>query len=236
MAPPCFVRLTRLAIALSLLSIYLSCHTGFSPSTSFTLLASILYTSPFFITRIERLCKFNTMEKPQESELRSEIVPPTETPEVERIIPEEGGNYDVDGLPLGSTIPSTGSAGLEVEEEDDEQSIHSSVSSPPCNSLGTESESPNHCFRSKESSECSISDDEGLIEIALSDGHCVAPRESDRLFIPSQPEMERGLSPETVFRQHGIMELLSETYEEDNLIEIDIARGSIKCSRLEIEA
>ncbi|CAD5193492.1 unnamed protein product [Musa acuminata subsp. malaccensis] len=48
--------------------------------------------------------------------------------------------------------------------------------------------------------------------------------------------MKRGLLPETAFRQHGIMELLSEIYEEDNLIEIDIARGSIKCSRLEIEA
>ncbi|URD85061.1 hypothetical protein MUK42_16377 [Musa troglodytarum] len=209
-------------------------------SKSLELKACTVTPPPLALPReseIKRLCKFNTLEKPQESELGSEIAPPINgTLEVKRITPEEGGNYDVVGLLLGSTNPSTGSAGLEVEEEDDEQSIDSLVSSPPSNSLGTESESPNHCFPSKESSECSISDDEGLIEIALSDGHCVAPRESDRLFIPSQPEMKRGLLPETVFRQHGIMELLSDIYEEDNLIEIDIARGSIKCSRLEIEA
>lgn len=79
------------------------------------------------------------------------------------------------------------------------------------------------------SSDCSISDDESLIEIEL------RPQEPKGVFRGSEAEF----SPESVFSQHGLMELFSEINEmneEDNLIEIDISIGSIKCSRLEIEA
>ncbi|MFQ6620083.1 hypothetical protein Gotur_000434 [Gossypium turneri] len=45
--------------------------------------------------------------------------------------------------------------------------------------------------------------------------------------------------PECIFQQRSLMELLAELNdmnEEDNLIEIDISMGSIKCSSFEIEA
>ncbi|KAJ0981936.1 hypothetical protein J5N97_010191 [Dioscorea zingiberensis] len=74
------------------------------------------------------------------------------------------------------------------------------------------------------SPETEESDDENLIEITLPDGHYKAPEEK----------------PETILLQQmseGLMELLSDIIEEDNLIEIDINMGSIKCSRpLEMKA
>nr|GLL23067.1 uncharacterized protein LOC109187566 isoform X1 [Ipomoea trifida] len=61
-----------------------------------------------------------------------------------------------------------------------------------------------HC-----SSDCSISDEESLIELALPSGHFL------------------GL-------QKPAVDLFAEINEEDNMIEIDISMGSIKCSRFEI--
>ncbi|CAA6657322.1 unnamed protein product [Spirodela intermedia] len=66
------------------------------------------------------------------------------------------------------------------------------------------------------SPESSISDEESLIEITLQSGH--------------------SLSAELVVHQQGLLELLTEIIEEDNLIEIDLAAGSVKCSRLGIKA
>lgn len=90
------------------------------------------------------------------------------------------------------------------------------------------------------SSECStesVSDDESLIEISLPDGQYYSEDDSK----PDYSEKPKGeliwdLLPESVFKQTGLMELLSEISEEDNMIEIDIARGSIKCSSLGIMA
>jgi hypothetical protein len=65
----------------------------------------------------------------------------------------------------------------------------------------------------------SISDEESLIEISLPSGHLVDQHKQE-------------------FNQQSLMELLeefNEMYEEENLIEIDISIGSIKCSRFEIE-
>ncbi|KAJ0102047.1 hypothetical protein Patl1_03954 [Pistacia atlantica] len=75
-----------------------------------------------------------------------------------------------------------------------------------------------------DSSDSVSEDDEnedGLIEIAIPNS-----KSSDFL-------------PESIFNQQGLMELLAdinEVNEEENLIEIDISEGSIKCSRFEIEA
>ncbi|OAY73480.1 GPALPP motifs-containing protein 1-like [Ananas comosus] len=70
-------------------------------------------------------------------------------------------------------------------------------------------------------------DDESLIEIALPEGS-YAGDDGDG------PDLSE-FSPESVLKQNGLMDqLLAEISEEDNLIEIDIARGSIKCSRLGI--
>ncbi|RWV91955.1 hypothetical protein GW17_00045718 [Ensete ventricosum] len=98
---------------------------------------------------------------------------------------------------------------------------------------------PEDACHSTESSEDSISDDENLIEISLPDGHFVAPEKPKALLKPL-PDRRRGsltnLLPDSMLRQHGLMDLLSEINEEDNLIEIDITRGSIKHSTVGIKA
>nr|DAD20226.1 TPA_asm: hypothetical protein HUJ06_021689 [Nelumbo nucifera] len=107
-------------------------------------------------------------------------------------------------------------------------------------STGGESEvdwsSPSNMGQIPGCSDDSISDDDSLIEIELPDGHYVGPKEEPKLRQTfNLPEF----LPESVFRQQGLMELLAEIndmYEEENLIEIDISLGSIKYSRLEIEA
>ncbi|KAL4310519.1 hypothetical protein GQ457_01G007080 [Hibiscus cannabinus] len=70
-------------------------------------------------------------------------------------------------------------------------------------------------------------EEEGLIEID----------------IPSNEEAEQnmqfslpGLLAESVFQQQDLVELLAEINEEENLIEIDISMGSIKCPTSGIEA
>ena len=89
----------------------------------------------------------------------------------------------------------------------------------------------------KESFEGSISDDENLIEIILPDDHFVVP-EVSKAWLKPLPDIIRGLLTnlllEPVLRQHGLMEIVSEI--GDNLIEIDITRGCIKCSRMGIMA
>ncbi|KAJ4762056.1 transmembrane protein [Rhynchospora pubera] len=91
------------------------------------------------------------------------------------------------------------------------------------------------------SSECSTesisdSDDESLIEISLPDGNHVEEHSEPVSEEESNGEFSWDFLPESVFKQSGLMELLSEINEEDNMIELDIARGSIKCSRLGIMA
>ncbi|XP_038974945.1 uncharacterized protein LOC120106125 isoform X2 [Phoenix dactylifera] len=89
------------------------------------------------------------------------------------------------------------------------------------------------------SSRCSeslSSEDEDLIEIAVPDGHYIERKESNALWPRSAADFLPNFLPEAVFRQHGLMELLSEINEDDNLIEIDIVMGSIKCSSLGINA
>ncbi|GMG98757.1 hypothetical protein Nepgr_000597 [Nepenthes gracilis] len=78
----------------------------------------------------------------------------------------------------------------------------------------------------------SISDEESLIEIALTNGHFDGPKQqSQQHHWPDHCSM--------FGRQSLMMELqaeINEMNEEDNLMEIDITMGSIKCSRFEIKA
>lgn len=77
------------------------------------------------------------------------------------------------------------------------------------------------------SSDGSISDEESLIEIALPSGQYVCTPEKEEPKFNLQKKFP------------DLMELLAdmnEMNEEDNLIEIDISMGSIKCSRFGIEA
>lgn len=79
-------------------------------------------------------------------------------------------------------------------------------------------------------------DDDSLIEISLPGSESSGLEEDpDQNLEAKLPD----ILPESIFRQHGLKELLAENNEmneEDNLIEIDISMGSIKCSRFEIEA
>ncbi|WOK94454.1 hypothetical protein Cni_G03156 [Canna indica] len=131
-------------------------------------------------------------------------------------------------------------AATEEEEEDVVAEEKSSRSTSQCSNFDDESSPEDEAYRSTESSEDSISDDENLIEISLPDGHFVASEEPKALLKPLLPDLRRGfptnILPDSVMRQHGLTELLSEINEEDNLIEIDIVRGSIKCSRVAIKA
>ncbi|XP_039015907.1 uncharacterized protein LOC120146406 [Hibiscus syriacus] len=85
------------------------------------------------------------------------------------------------------------------------------------------------------SDEGSISDEDSLIEISLPGGHYVKHKEDE----PNNYNTMHQKFPEPIFQQRSLMELLAELNdmnEEENLIEIDISMGSIKCSRFEIEA
>ncbi|XP_022759847.1 uncharacterized protein LOC111306200 [Durio zibethinus] len=84
----------------------------------------------------------------------------------------------------------------------------------------------------------SITDEDSLIEISLPEGHYVSHKEDEPNKYSMHPKLPDFI-PESIFQQQNLMELLAEfndMNEEDNLIEIDISMGSIKCSRFEIEA
>ncbi|KAG9152607.1 hypothetical protein Leryth_027190 [Lithospermum erythrorhizon] len=107
-------------------------------------------------------------------------------------------------------------------------------------------------------SDGSISDDEeSLIELEIPSGIYVASptqtqngkQEEDKEFISKLSSFHQfnepmfgffGTETKTMFKQQSILDLLREinemSIEEENLIEIDIAMGSIKCPRFEIEA
>ncbi|KAJ0051773.1 hypothetical protein Pint_01839 [Pistacia integerrima] len=135
----------------------------------------------------------------------------------------------------------------EQEGESIEHQIHHEYSNRSSPDLLSESESFNHLSTSEDSevdwpfqdivyqspdcSDGSISDEESLIEIALPSGHYVGHKEE---VVPKFSSLQQ-----SILKQHSLMELLAEINdmnEEDNLIEIDISMGSIKCSRFEIEA
>ncbi|WOH05818.1 hypothetical protein DCAR_0625239 [Daucus carota subsp. sativus] len=121
-----------------------------------------------------------------------------------------------------STIMSLQNKQESLEEEN---AVHESLRSSDSYLESEELSSEGSSWSSQEFSDGSISDEESLIEIALPSGLYVSPKFKLQSF-----------SAEAIlFKQHGLMELLAEINEE-NLIEIDISMGIIKCSRFEIEA
>jgi hypothetical protein len=91
-------------------------------------------------------------------------------------------------------------------------------------------------FQSRECSDGSISDEDSLIEISLPGGHYICDHEEDEVIYNLQNKLP-DFAPGSFFKQHGLMELLAELNEmneEENLIEIDISMGSIKCPRFEL--
>ncbi|KAG4958255.1 hypothetical protein AAZX31_13G006400 [Glycine max] len=123
------------------------------------------------------------------------------------------------------------------------------VSDDKCQEEGlflSTSEEVDHTL-SDECSDGTISDEDSLIEIALPSGHFVGHNQNkedsnskyNNCCTLQQKKRELSSAHEALFNQHSLMEFLAEfneMNEEDNLIEIDIAMGSIKCSRFEIEA
>ncbi|KAJ8554481.1 hypothetical protein K7X08_025159 [Anisodus acutangulus] len=84
----------------------------------------------------------------------------------------------------------------------------------------------------------SISDEESLIEIALPSGQFVNDNPKLSFHQYHQKVFADLVQPESIFQQHCLMDFLadiSDVYEEDNLIDIDISMGSIKCSGYEFQ-
>ncbi|CAM0949827.1 unnamed protein product [Alopecurus aequalis] len=78
-------------------------------------------------------------------------------------------------------------------------------------------------------------DDESLIEISLVDGHYVGQEEQCPTWKKEQ-DLLTGFLPDLMLDKRDFMDIYSEISEEDNMIEIDIARGSIKCTSFGIKA
>ncbi|KAF0920155.1 hypothetical protein E2562_033457 [Oryza meyeriana var. granulata] len=76
-------------------------------------------------------------------------------------------------------------------------------------------------------------DDESLIEISLVDGHYVG---QEKQCAWKEQDFLAEFLPDLLLDKRDFMDILSEISEEDNLIELDIARGSIKCSNFGIKA
>ena len=77
-------------------------------------------------------------------------------------------------------------------------------------------------------------DDDSLIEISLVDGHYVGAGQGEQCAYDKDLLAE--FVPDLVLDKRDFIDILSEISEEDSLIEIDIARGSIKCSNFSIKA
>lgn len=92
--------------------------------------------------------------------------------------------------------------------------------------------------RTPDCSDGTISDEESLIEIAIPSGHYIVGHKED----PEHHKFYRKIpnfSPNSIFHGNSLIDLrgeINEINEEDNLIEIDILAGSVKCSRFGIKA
>ncbi|XP_062204200.1 uncharacterized protein LOC133906343 [Phragmites australis] len=78
-------------------------------------------------------------------------------------------------------------------------------------------------------------DDESLIEISLVDGHYVGVGQGEQC-AHEEKDLLAEFLPDLVLDKRDFIDILSDISEEDSLIEIDIARGSIKCSNFGIKA
>ncbi|CAJ1964675.1 unnamed protein product [Sphenostylis stenocarpa] len=129
-------------------------------------------------------------------------------------------------------------SGEEIEEVSDV--VDDAPSESECQEMFLSTSEEYEVDHTPECSDGTISDEDSLIEIALPSGHFVGhnQREDSNKYnnnnnCCSLQQKKRGLSAhEALFNQQSLMEFLAEFNEEENLIEIDLAMGSIKCSRL----
>ncbi|XP_019710656.2 uncharacterized protein, partial [Elaeis guineensis] len=247
---PFFSEHPKVFVTLSLLLILCSYHSNSLSSTFLTLLVLAFSISfLFYLDKMKLLCKLNTTEKPPELQFGLQSLPQDEIDLEENKATQEGeGKFPLDELVLRSTKSSLECQGLNGDETDRHALLNGSFSS---DKAVLENPSPSECFTCSlsdheslaenvrqlvECSEGSISDDDNLIEISISHGHYVVPEESSQLKPEVKVVSPPDFLPETVCRQHGLMELFPEIIEEDNLIEIDIAEGCTKCSRMGIKS
>lgn len=208
------------ALAVALLLLLSSCGC-YSCSCSSTLLLLVLPTSfPFIVSKIKRLAIASFMEEPtSESKLVLNLSPEEETVEENNPANEENDELQTDEVVVNGECLSMDDDSCSVSGENLDK-LSCALEKSDC------SVSEDKLASSKTAgSDDSISDDENLIEIALEDEF---QRDLKGGFLPE-------FLPEMLFRKQGLMELLSEINEEDNMIEIDIVMGSVKCSRFEIE-
>lgn len=217
MAILCSASNTSVAVALCLLLLILWGCCNDHPISAFLTLF-VLVLSPSALLAIKQLGK---AQRPSQSFADKKAATGSEVASLE----SEGLEHQ-----LTSKAPCMGT---ELSEKDEE---NPSRSASRCFDFDEES-SPEDARCSTESSENSISDDENLIEISLPDGHFLAHDETKALSkpLPLSSGFLPNPLPDSAVRQHGLMELLPEINEEENLIEIDIVRGSIKCSRVGIK-
>lgn len=108
---------------------------------------------------------------------------------------------------------------------------HDQLSSSDCQDsddmdLVDDDRSPTECSDDDDGDSDSISDEESLIEIALPSGIYVG--------CPKHLEQDHHHHHQASFME--LLAEINEMNEEENLIEIDLSMGSIKCSRFEIQA
>ncbi|XP_057526928.1 uncharacterized protein LOC130806045 [Amaranthus tricolor] len=235
MAYSCLLRnpLSWLAVLGSLLA--------FSRSTNFWFLTILLTSSalilcPVIILRAKRC---------QKKSITREDLCGTST---EEVVLESSSQDKVSSV---NQTSSSEEEELKKEKEDktrDTYLVRSSVEA-----LLSDSESVDHTTSSEDSevdwmfrenlsndstnySDGSISDEEGLIEIALPTGHYVdSQRAQEQQSWYGFQQKWTDCSLESHFRHQNWMEMLNEM-NDDNFIEIDLCMGSIKCSRFEIQA
>ncbi|GJN34914.1 hypothetical protein PR202_gb23623 [Eleusine coracana subsp. coracana] len=115
----------------------------------------------------------------------------------------------------------------EVPEDAPEDLMGTILQSSDCMANGGES--------AEEDSGSEDDDDDSLIEISLEDGHYMGVGQSVQCAFKEKDLLAEFL-PDLVLDKRDFVDILSEISEEDSLIEIDIARGSIKCSNFGIKA
>ncbi|VAH19295.1 unnamed protein product [Triticum turgidum subsp. durum] len=106
----------------------------------------------------------------------------------------------------------------------------------PVDSAGSLSGSSDCQVSEEWTDEVSVSDDddESLIEISLVDGYYVGQEE--QCLWKKEQDLLVDFLPEFVLDRRDFIDILSEIGEEENMIEIDIARGSIKCANFSVKA
>ncbi|OAY35020.1 hypothetical protein MANES_12G064702v8 [Manihot esculenta] len=204
------------------LAAFLGC--GFSSSIFLT---SLLTLSPLIFKIYKQNPKLPECTEEEEEEEEELAVPEDESMKEEKETQEEEDTCQIDEY-IDRSTPA-------ILSESDCCLYRSSTSDQD-----SEADWPfqDKMFGSPDFSDGSISDEESFIEIALPSGHYISHKQEEPKF-NLQKKLPNFSTTPSFNKQHALMELLAELNEmneEENLIEIDISMGSIKCPRFEIEA